>query len=658
VKPAVEALLTLLFSIGTVLVVALWWDEAKPPELPPVPKPTGSQSATPAPEAPFADLPPLGPAFDSDESLAARAIPVADYTFDVTLDTDQHLVHGKGVIRWRNHAEREVRELALHLYANAFRSQSSRFLSDPRPGWLGRGAVRDYGHIDVEHFAIRQHGGKDLWPKARRADPTDTQDDTDMIVPLDRPIEEGDEVDIEVAWTTKLPSIVARMGYDGSFHMVAQWFPKLAKLERDGNFASFPFDRLTEFYADFGTYDVTMSVPSHFVVGATGPRISERVEGDRKVVRHVQSDIHDFAFVAWDAFRELRRDVDGTDVRVLFPPGHDAIAKEQLEVTVFGLRHFGRRYGAYPYPSLTIVHPPVGAREAGGMEYPTLITTGGPWWRRGVAGSSRALTLHELGHQYFHGLVATNENAWPFLDEGLTTFVEVDALQAGWGNRGAIALRSWGVAAPTVLRHMGVLGGQDDVIATSAPDFHSGYTYGRLVYSRAALVLETLDRVHGGRLQHALGRYARRYRFTHPGPDHLVGSVRDVLGDPAAEFLRTCLYDRGWIDVAIQDLTCAERTCTLVVVRRGNLEVPVDVRWIHGDGSETTSVWNAREASASLKLESTSSVVGAILDPDHKILIDEDFSNNAIRRDAQPRAWRTRGVLTFLASLVFFAGSP
>ncbi len=133
-KKAVESLLTLFFSIGTALVIALWWDAATPPELPPVAKPSGNQSATPAPTVPFTDLPPLGPTFDSDESLAARAIPVADYTFDVTLDTDQHLVHGKGVIRWRNQADREVRELALHLYSNAFRSQSSRFLSDPRPG--------------------------------------------------------------------------------------------------------------------------------------------------------------------------------------------------------------------------------------------------------------------------------------------------------------------------------------------------------------------------------------------------------------------------------------------------------------------------------------------------------------------------------------------
>jgi len=416
--------------------------------------------------------------------------------------------------------------------------------------------------------------------------------------------------------------------------------------------------RSGEFYADFGTYDVTISVPVGFTIGATGSRLEDTTQGDRRIVRHVQSDVHDFAFCAYDEFEELRLEQDGVDLRVLHPPGYDGSAREELAATAFGLRHYGNAYGRYPYPTLTLVHPPEGAWEAGGMEYPTLITTGGAWWRHGHHGATRAVTIHELGHQYFYGLVATNEWKWPFLDEGITTFAEVDALDRGWGNGGAFSLFGAGLRASTVLRHLGLPGGHDDVIAQSAPSFSSGYSYSRLVYARAALAFETLDRVYEGGMRQTLGRYARRHRYGHPGPEQLLEAVRDTLGEEAEEALRTCLFDRGWIDVAVETFSCTPHACSLVVTRRGNVVLPVDVRWIHADGSTTSTRWDARQEQARLTLETRRGLVGAILDPDHRIMLDEDFANNAIGSGSPPNPWRTRGLLTHLAALGFSAVSP
>lgn len=587
-----------------------------------------------------------------------RATPVADYTLDVSLDTDQHTVDGSGTITWRNHSERPVDALYLHLYANAFRSNATQFLSDRRPGGRGTGPVRDFGHLEVKSLSVREHGPADIWPHAEPADPAQPEDRTDMRVPLLRPVQPGSEIRVDVAWTTKLPSIVERMGYAGSFHMVAQWFPKIARLEPDGTFAHFTFDRLGEFYADFGTYDVTISVPAGFTVGATGPRLSDVKRGDRRVVRHVQPDVHDFAFCAYDGFEEKRRSVEGVDVRLLHPPGYTAVAEEQMEAVAYGLRQLARSYGRYPYSTLTLVHPPEGAGEANGMEYPTLITTGGRWWRYGAFGSARAVTLHELAHQWFYGLVATNEWRWPFLDEGLTTFAEVDVLDEGWGDQGALRLRGWGVRASTALRFVGAGAGHDDVIAQSAPAFESGYSYGRLVYARTALVLETLDRVYEGGMRRALGRYARAYRFAHPDPKALIETVEETMGAEAAKALETCLYERGWIDLAIEDLSCAGGTCALVVTRRGSVVLPVTVRWLYADGTSTQTRWDGRDEQATLELETTKPVSAALLDPLHAVLLDEDLANNAISRRPAPGAWRTRGALSFLTATGLSVVSP
>ena len=118
--------------------------------------------------------------------------------------------------------------------------------------------------------------------------------------------------------------------------------------------------------------------------------------------------------------------------------------------------HLNRRYGRYPYPTLTVVHPPEGAANAGGMEYPTLITTGGPWFApySGVHGI-QAVTVHELGHQWFYGLVATNEHDYPFLDEGLNSFAEYDALKARYGEGSLVSFFGLNVASESLVDRLG-----------------------------------------------------------------------------------------------------------------------------------------------------------------------------------------------------------
>src|SRR4029077_5379508 len=117
----------------------------------------------------------------------------------------------------------------------------------------------------------------------------------------------------------------------------------------------------------------------------------------------------------WDAWRTRSETIEGVLVTILFPRGCDSDAARELATIRFALPHFGERYGPYPYGVLTLVHPPESAAEAGGMEYPTLITTGGP--RDGPSGINvpEIYTVHEFGHQYFYGLFASDEVTWPFL---------------------------------------------------------------------------------------------------------------------------------------------------------------------------------------------------------------------------------------------------
>ena len=329
-------------------------------------------------------------------------------------------------------------------------------------------------------------------------------------------------------WEAHLPAIVLRTGHSGGFHMVAQWFPKLAVLKPDGTFVYFAFDHLSEFFADFGQYDVTIETPKDVAVGATGALVSEvpvteGATGAARVRRRfLQQDVHDFAFAAWSQFEEmLSMTPDGVRIRVLFPPGHDKLAKLERDVATWGLAYFGRAFGPYPYGTLTLVHPPAGAEEAGGMEYPTLITTGASGLLMTLgARFIETVTLHSSGISGFMASLTTDEHNHAFLDEGLTSFAEAQAMAALYGPGSAVSVPSLSIGLGAVARQGSVDAARNGSVDRATTAFATGGDYAALVYYRTATVLETLARVYGeDKTMLALGRYARQYRFQHPGPE-------------------------------------------------------------------------------------------------------------------------------------------
>ncbi len=585
-----------------------------------------------------------------------HADPVASYTLRAKLDEAAHTVHGEGTMTWKNASTRPVSELWMHLYLNAFKNQSSVWMRAPIGGFRGSAVPSDWGTIDLRRLVlVRGSERVDLKDRIELRRPND-EDETDARIPLPTEVASGETITLEVEWDDKLPSIVQRTGYHGSFHMVGQWFPKLARLEKDGTWAHFPFHHLGEFYSDFGTYDVTLDVPEGFIVGATGPTIETKNENGRRIERHVQGDIHDFAWTAWDEFQVRRETIAGVDVTVLTPPDYDDHAERELETMRFALPHYNARYGKYPYGVLTVIHPPAGAGEAGGMEYPTLITTGNSSWvPRGVF-LVEGVTTHEYGHQYFYGLCASNEDAWPFLDEGLNSYAENEAMTA-WKGRGS-GIDIFGLAIGDIeaqaerARHFG----HDERIAQSAGAFATGNAYAALVYSRTAVVLETLARVYGKqKMEVALGTYTRQFRFRHPTPDDLIAIVKTHIGEGAAANLKTALFDKGWVDYAITQISSHpsrsaaglfDRGATrekvspdstvrpnlydgyALVTRRGDLRLPIQIELVAEDGTRSRVTWDGDEGSFRARYSGSSPLRAAVVDPDDHLLLDEHPENN------------------------------
>lgn len=627
----------------------------------------------------------LGPAPGAPPTPAREhADDVCDYTLLATLDPAEHTVHGEGRIRWRNRSVRAVHEVWMHLYLNAFKNERSAFLRE-RVGGRGSAPPEEWGWIDLRRLALIGDDGssEDLLPALQLARAGD-DDETDAFVPLPREVSPGATIELAVVFDDKLPGIVERTGYRGRFHMVGQWFPKIARLEPDGTWAHFAFHHLAEFYADFGTYDVTLDVPASFTIGATGPAVDKSIERDRRIERHVQSDVHDFAWTAWDRWQTLSERVDGVDVRVLFPPGFDAVARRDLDAVRFALPYDSARYGSYPYTVLTVVHPQLDANEAGGMEYPTLITSMGSWLTPPMVRLPEIVAVHELGHQWFYGLVATNEALWPFLDEGVNQFAEADAMASWRGEGSAVDLFGLSVSDAAIQAVGGNRAVHDEPVAQAASAFSSGANYGALVYSRTASVLETLARVYGrDAVNRALADYTRRYRFEHPGPEEFLAAFAEAIGARATANLRAALFDRGWVDFAVDSVT-SHRTQTfggafdgprgretfmrrdeggwegiVVLRRRGTLSFPVEIELEMADGSKRREHWDGEGDSLSLPWRGSVGLRGAVVDPDDRVMIDADAANNRATAPGERRvAWRTLERATYWMQLALALVSP
>jgi hypothetical protein len=629
-----------------------------------------------------------GAAYDDDAALPAHAEDVVDYTLRATLDAAAHTVHGEGTITWRNTSTVPVRELWLHLYLNAFKNERSSFFRE-RVGGRGSAPPEDWGWIDVRKLVLRaktdEGAAVDVWPTAELRRPGD-DDETDARVPLPVEIPPGETVQLDVVFDDRLPIVVERTGYRGHYHMVGQWFPKVARLEPDGTWAHFPFHHLSEFYADYGRYDVTLDVPAAYTIGATGPTVDWRVADGRRIERHVQADVHDFAWTAWDAWQTARETIDGVDVTLLYPRGFTRLALRELATLRFALPYYSKHYGRYPYPVLTLVHPQDDANESGGMEYPTLITTGGSWLFPPGFLAPEIVTIHEMGHQWFYGLVGSNELAWPMLDEGLNQFAEQDGM-AKWRGAGSAldlaGLTMSDAAVDAVGSNQAV---HDEPVAQPANAFSTGRNYGRLVYGRTAAVVETLRRVYGDEpVMRALGRYARRFRFQHPGPEQLLAVFEEVLGARVAATLRTALFEKGWVDYVVEGVWAVEAPRaagmfdrdgkrekvepgtreeggwddTVLVRRRGTLSFPVDVDLVLADGTTRREHWDGEGETKRFSWHGPSAVRAAVIDAEDRVLVDYNLANNRGAADGRGGgATRTLERATYWTQLLLQAVSP
>ncbi len=555
---------------------------------------------------------------------------VASYTITAAYDPATHILTGHQGAIYVNRTQAAISTLVFHLYLNAFRSAETLWM---RESGLGlRGYVYDPDHpgwIRIEQMVLND--GTPLTVKAL------DDDETLVEATLPYPVAPGDSVTVQLDFTAQLPKVFARVGWadDGKFVFGGQWFPKFGVWE-NGAWNAYPFHANSEFYADFGRYQVALTLPQGWVVAATGTGdASVTVNADGTATHtFVAEHVIDFAWAASPAFRELTRDVDGVAVRVVYYPQQRAMARRALEATTGALPLYNAWFGPYGkghYPRLTVVIVPPDAGGAGGMEYPTLFTVGAmgsimPACLRMI----EVETVHELGHQWFQSVVATNEAEEPWLDEGFTDYTTIRAMNALYD--GALFdCGGWNFSY-LALHRMEYAMSPHSPMAGAAWDYDF-MQYEVVAYSKPSLALTTVERTVGETaMRRFLSTYSGRYAFAHPRAEDVRAVMTETLGaEVAGWFFDTLVYGDGVLDAQV---IYADGEATLE--RRGEACIPTTVRATRGgkEGAETVP-WPCEQTTLTLG-DSPRSVE---IDPDHAIVLDQNLINNGQHRAPDLATW-------------------
>ncbi|MCB0719583.1 MAG: M1 family metallopeptidase [Bacteroidetes bacterium] len=635
---------------------------------------------------------PIEEAPDPNEFRSASGAPGArywqqkvDYVIETRLDTVNHAVSGSEKITYHNNSPDVLPYVWIQLDQNVRSIQHSRSYETAQ-------AVPENVPARFRQFfnPTPFDGGYTLskvqvaGANGKMKDARHIINDTVMKVYLDSPLQPGESTQLGIDWSFPVPDDgrgAKELVSDGWLYEIAQWFPRLSVYDDINGWQTDQFMGRGEFYLEFGDYDVTITVPWNHIVGATGVlqnpdevltatqrKRLERALNSSEPVFIVEPDevmtkaarpknsgmlswhfkaenVRDFAWVSsktyvWDAMGYKYKPNDKPiQLNSIYPrdamPLWDEVSTKAIAQT---METYGRMALQYPYPQATNVHGPVF-----GMEYPMIAFCGARPQPDGSYSEDlkRALisvTIHEVGHNWFPMIVASDERKWTWMDEGLNSFLQY------------YAEKDWDPEYPSrrgpARNIVGYMRSTEQVPLMTESDLIPGNTFGNNGYSKPAAGLVMLrEQIIGSELfDEAFREYSHNWAFKHPQPHDFFRSMEEGAGENLAWFWRGWFYTTHYNDQAI-DAVSVEPGDSVVtaadlgkyyyrvnVSNQGGLILPVQMEVTYDDGSSEmmsmpADIWRTNEKLFRKGFFSDKKVTRVELDPD-AVLADINTDNN------------------------------
>lgn len=612
----------------------------------------------------------------------------ADYNINARLDTLEHAVVGTEIVTWHNNSLSPALEIYFHLYLNAFSNSMTTFmkesglnLSETSPGW-----------IRIESIINRQ-SKEEISKRFRFVQPDDQNvfDSTVAVLSLDKPVKSNDSISFEIQFYAKLPRAISKSGWVSGtqLYIAAHWFPKICVFE-NGTWNCHQVHAFTKSFSDFGNYNVRITVPSGFIVGATGESTGDELNADGTVSRtFVANNVNDFAWLASPTFIVINHTFSYPGlkklvIRILLQPNHRMLEKRYLDAIDTALRFFGSWFGPYPYGTLTIVDLPRTASVVQ-AEYPALIAVcTGDYPMKNYL-SLESTIIHQYAHEYWHCIVANNGYEHPWLDEGISSLCADKVIELVYG-QGAATYR---IASVYPVRLFPLCQFDGFPVAAIIGDiwispqykglqlylenarrdaisewgFHAfdRASYAVMACIKPELVLGTLEGYISEKvMMNVLRTYFERFQYKHPRPSDFEDLCNQISGKRLDWFFSDFIDGTGIIDYEVKSVDYFRETdlstnvtsyvVKVVIVKNGTASIPVDVRLGLEDGTVIDTTWDGVGGWKALKFVVHSIPEFAQVDPFDRILLDINYSNNSYVLDLD-----LKGIIYWINQMVSYA---
>ena len=530
-----------------------------------------------------------------------------DTRIEVKLDDNQHILNGFEEIEYTNNAPDTLQYIYMHLWPNAYKNDLTPFAKQ-----------QDINHSTAFYFAKRKDRGYmdslQFFIDGARAEHFSTEATPDIArVDLPKPLLPGGKIKITTPFRVKLPIIFSRNGHTGQAYYVSQFFPKPAVYDSKGWHPISYLDQ-GEFYSEFGSYDVAVTLPANYVILATGNCMNERENKwldslstlplpadtlyskksskapvsstEWKTVRFTEDNIHDFAWFADKRFIVRKDTVTSPGNKKLvttwtaFLPEYQAQWKNGTQYLKDAILHYGQYVGPYPYSTIKAVLGDM--KSGGGMEYPTITLID-----RVATAKLETVIIHEAGHNWFYGMLASNERDHAWMDEGLNTFYE----QKTTASIHKIPLKKKKNKVDEALLYYELAATNDDQPINSHSEHFRNLNYGIDVYYKTALMLGWLEEYMGAdTFGLAMRSYFEQWRFRHPQPEDFRAVMEQYTSKPLNWFFEDLLNTSRKIDFAVIKAKIREGNTVVTIKNNSAIAAPVHIAAYRKD-SMTGDAW-------------------------------------------------------------------
>ncbi len=446
-----------------------------------------------------------------------------NYKIDVRLDEKQKTLDGFVSMDYSNFSPDTLNYIWFHVWPNAFKNDQSAFseqlLENNRTDFYFSDPEKN-GFINQLNFKIDD----------QNASFTNHPHHQDIIkLNLPKPILPGQTIKIQTPFHVKLPYNFSRGGFMDSAFQITQWYPKPAVFDKYG-WHEMPYLDQGEFYSEFGNFEVNISIQKDYKVAATGVLQKETNNGEIKTLQFKQDNIHDFAWFADKNFI-VEHDTMGLnnkiiDVYAYHYPRKIFTTLNTIDLIKNAIRTKSNWIGNYPYNIVSVVESK--SDGGGGMEYPTITLIDQVNSKKSLDN----LINHEVGHNWFYGILASNERDYPWMDEGMNSYYDKRYEQMFYTEVKNNASRFLTNRIPkdidNIITEAVCKIKSDQPISTKSADF-TELNYAMIAYNKAAQWMQWLeDSLGRTTFDEIMKAYFDKWKFKHPYPENFKTIAESV----------------------------------------------------------------------------------------------------------------------------------